>query len=569
MEVEEVLDLSSSPLARGASVVTGDRPVEGPVDLAAALDGAAARLDPSLGEGYVLSLDRSGGASAAAGSLAALNRLRSVVGSASAGAVTGTQTLTDAPAFGLRSVNECFYGERWTPEDRIFVMRAAAGYGANAYVYGPSADRRTGGLWREPYSGTERRVMEEFARECVASGVEPIWRISPAAPLEPEKAITISDAEEMELLIAKIRHMIDLGFSRILIAFDDLTAGLDAVTAATFAGSPHPLAAAHASVLRAVGEAVGHERLIACPLHYWGIEPSPYREEFGRGFPAEVPVCWTGPSVISDSICAPDARRVADEVGHPVLVWDNYPVNDWDMDGISALPLHARPGLDNLVVPRRLPLAPSTGRDPGLSDVVIGIGTNMALDPYAGLPAALTVFDFAWEGESYRPEDSWRAAVVSLGIDVDALATLADSAGPGSGVVRGVPSRLARACAAVFLSDDPLADGILDALDVVVAEHVDALAVLRAQPGRLTRDLQPWILELGRQCQLALLAAAALRAPIAERSALVVELSGALGRRSAVVVASGMGRALADYARGLLAGGTPQIDVPDSTSFGY
>lgn len=564
-----MLDPGSSPLATSADTTTTAGSLAARPTLAAAVDGAADRIDPTAGDGYTISIDSDGRAAVTAGSRAALNRLRTVIASSVEATWDGVRAVADSPRIPVRSVHECFYGERWSPEDRLAVMRFAAAFGANAYVYGPSADRRTGGLWREPYQGTERDQLAEFARQARREGVEPIWRISPAAPLEPELAIRMTDPADAATLVAKVQHVLELGFERILIAFDDLTAGLDAEAAARFADADHPLAAAHASAIRSLGETVGHDRLIACPLHYWGDDPSPYRREFGRGFASEVPVVWTGPAVISDAITAGQTRAVAEELGHPLWLWDNYPVNDWDLDGIAALALHARPGLDNLVTPRRLPLAASTGRDPELADVVVAMGGNLALDPYTGLPAALTLLDFAWSGAGYRPDASWRAAVELIGADPEALALLADAAGPGSGVPSGRPSAFATACARVFVAEDPFSDDVTAELDAVVHRHVEALGRLRARPSRLTRELQPWLVELGRQCQFALLAIATLRATTGEKADLAAELGGALSRRSQVAVGSGMGRALAEYARGLVAGGVPQVDVPDRESFGH
>ncbi|MEI3848765.1 MULTISPECIES: beta-N-acetylglucosaminidase domain-containing protein [Microbacterium] len=464
-------------------------------------------------------------------------------------------------AIPVRSVNECFYGERWVPQDRISVLEHAAEAGANAYVYGPSADRRTGGLWRDRYDGVEGEVLADFATAARALGVEPIWRVSPSAPLEPERGMRLTDPEDLAELVGKIDSVFALGFERVLIAFDDLTHGLDAQAAEVFADAAHPLAAAHAAVVRAVGEAVGHHRLIVCPLHYWGAEPSSYRRAFGAGFPAEVPVIWTGRAVISDEITAREAQGVADELGHPLWLWDNYPVNDWDMDGIGADVLHvSAAGLDNLVTPRRLPLAPLRARDAALAGVLQGMGANLALDPWTGIPAASTLLAFAADPVSYDPDLAWRRAVERLDTAPDALAVLADAAGPGSGAPIAAPSSLARACGRV-LAEGP-EPGVLHALEEAIASHVDALVTLRARPSRLTWELRPWLVELGRQCHLVSLAVAALRSSGEERGDLVVALRGALLHASTVSVASGAGRALAEYARGMMAGGTPAIDVP-------
>lgn len=524
------------------------------------VDRLASQGNWSAGPGeYHVTLDSSGRARIAASTQAALNRARTVIECQPPVPDGMCMDIRDRGRISQRAVLECFYGDRWSPDDRSHIIGEAAALGANAYVYGPSADRRTGGLWRLHYQAHEREQMQALALDARGHGMTPIWRVSPAAPLEVRRAIGLIDDSETRTLITKIEDTLSLGFGRVLIAFDDITAGIDAESARTFKVSRHPLAEAHASIINAVVREVGAENVLACPTHYWGTESSAYRFVFGDVLHQDVEVCWTGPSVISESISAADARRVSEDLGHSVWIWDNYPVNDWDLAGISAQPLQTREGLDNLVQPRRAPLAPLTGRDPKLGDVITGYGTNMALGAHMGLPAAQTALDFAWLGEGYDSLSSWSSAARRSGVNPSALDVFANSAGPLSGGSDRSPSHFARTCARVLAADDPSAPEVLEALDRQIEQQLEALVALRRTPSPLIRELHPWIMELGRQCLFAELASAGLQRSQAEASGLSTELSGALAQPSIVSMVSGMGRALAEYVRGLVAGGTPEL----------
>ena len=64
----------------------------------------------------------------------------------------------------------------------------------------------------------------------------------------------------------------------------------------------------------------------------------PYLDALARVLPSDVPIGWTGASVVNDEITADDARARARALGgRPPLLWDNVPVNDAVM---SRPPLH-------------------------------------------------------------------------------------------------------------------------------------------------------------------------------------------------------------------------------------
>jgi hypothetical protein len=241
-------------------------------------------------------------------------------------------------------------------------------------------------------------------------------------------------------------------------------------------------------------------------------------------------------------------------------VWDNYPVNDWDLNSPTASLLSALPGLDNAVAARRLPLSPLAGRDPELPSVAHIYAANAAVDPVSGMPAMATALDYAWSGPAYRWEDSWASALRATAIPEQALVTLADASGPVLGGPTELASKFARACARVLAAEIiERRDAALDALDLVIDEHVDALRAVRATGSAFAVEVQPWTQELARQCTLARLAILSIRTDIAERAPISRALQDALAQPSTRTMVSGAGRLLAEYARGLAAGGMPDI----------
>jgi len=67
-------------------------------------------------------------------------------------------------------------------------------------------------------------------------------------------------------------------------------------------------------------------------------------------------VHWTGIGVVPHSITTAQAAEAKAAFGHDILIWDNYPVNDY---------AHGR-----------ILLAAYSGREPGLADQVVGVISN-------------------------------------------------------------------------------------------------------------------------------------------------------------------------------------------------
>jgi hypothetical protein len=86
---------------------------------------------------------------------------------------------------------------------------------------------------------------------------------------------------------------------------------------------------------------------------------------------------------------------VARQIRHPLILWDNYPVNDLHMSD-------------------ELHLGPLTGRDPRLPEAVYGYLNNPLLQESLSLIPLATCFDYAAAPAAYDPEESWREAIEEL-----------------------------------------------------------------------------------------------------------------------------------------------------------
>jgi len=104
-----------------------------------------------------------------------------------------------------------------------------------------------------------------------------------------------------------------------------------------------------------------------------------------------VPIMWTGPEVVPPRIPAAPARTLAEALGHPVLLWENFPVNDGPMRGV----LH---------------LGPYPWRDPELPGATAGVIVNLMGHPLATRVGAELAGRF-WADPTIDPEQAWAEAI--------------------------------------------------------------------------------------------------------------------------------------------------------------
>jgi len=370
----------------------------------------------------------------------------------------------------VRGVIEGFYGPPWSFDTRRTVMRALAARGMNAYVYAPKDDAFHRGRWREPYPSAELAALLELHEDLRDLGVRFGFALSPGLDIDYD------DAADRAALWRKLEPFSTAGVDWFVLAFDDVPLR---------SGS----GAAQASLTRWVRDQAPGSEVSVVPTDYVGTRASPYLTELTTALPPDTDVMWTGPTVVSPTITTEDARARREAAGGlPLLVWDNYPVND----AFMTASLH---------------LGPLTGRDPGLAGPCRGLLANPMPQGAASFVALATVADYLADPEHYDPASAWERA----------LAAVPSDAGPA-------PFRaLARACAASALSRRvPLADlvdavraGDAGALDTLEAElHLVSTATVGLRP-ELRDEVEPWAAQATREAGAGLAAVNLLRGPSA------------------------------------------------------
>jgi hyaluronoglucosaminidase len=134
-------------------------------------------------------------------------------------------------------------------------------------------------------------------------------------------------------------------------------------------------------------------------MGYAGTGRTPYRDAFGSALDPQIGVYWTGPAVVPEAITLAELDSAADAFGHELLLWDNYPANDF--------------------APERLFLGPLVGRDRGLAGGrLAGIVANGMVQAVPSKLAFATVADYAREPAAYDPVRAFERALREHGAEV-------------------------------------------------------------------------------------------------------------------------------------------------------
>jgi len=278
----------------------------------------------------------------------------------------------------VAGVIEGFYGPPWTHDERLDLIRFCGAHGLNTWVYAPKDDPYHRRLWREPYPDGDLARIAELAAESGRHGVELAYAIAPGL------SIRAGDESELEALEAKREQLRGAGVRAFQLLWDDIDP--DAVSAVAQAEIANFFA--------------GGEPLVVCPMGYAGTEETPYRRAFAPPLDPEIVLYWTGPEVVSTGIEREEldlaVRSFAD---HDLLLWDNYPVNDW--------------------APETLFLGPLRGRDPQLVHGKLhGIVANAMVQCAPSKLALATVAEWARDPDAYDPVASYERALRDHGAEV-------------------------------------------------------------------------------------------------------------------------------------------------------
>jgi hypothetical protein len=368
---------------------------------------------------------------------------------------------------GWRGVIEGFYGPPWSWDQRLATMAWCHQRDMTHYVYAPKDDPLHRQRWRDPYPDED---LAGFERLVAAGTLRVGFGISPGLSMDD------AAATDRAALAAKVDQVLDTGVHDVVLALDD-------IPPAPGQGRRHGALAAWLAEHLA-----GRAGLVLVPTDYTSTRPTPYLVELLATCPEHVPIAWTGPTVVCDTISVADAEgRAAALGGRPPLVWDNYPVND-------------------TVMADRLFLAPLRGRDPTLADVTDGWLCNPMVQPGASLLPLASAAAFLAGGD---PETAWSEAVDALG--VRPLAEACDGVRPLVLVE------------SLSVAAPPSEDG---GTGPVTEDWVDALAELRswleevrafcaappAEPEWVTTEAAPWVAQSATEAEVCLQAVRTLEA---------------------------------------------------------
>lgn len=324
---------------------------------------------------------------------------------ANGGLVPGA-VIEDAPALRRRGIIEGFYGEPWSHEERLAALRLAGRVKLNSYVYAPKDDPWHRERWRELYPTDALQRLVELAREGEAYGVDVVVALHPAG------SMVFADDAEHELLAAKATQLLDAGIPSVALLFDDvpMTPTNDADRErfgddGAGVGTAHALTATRfmADVLR---PRQADAELLVVATDYAGTGASDYRTAFAAGLPDDTYVWWTGRDIVVGDITRADIDAAGEVFGDRLLLWDNFPVNDFDRGRAFLGPLVGR-----------------TGDVEG--SALHGAWTNPMVEFAPGCFGMAAFADWAWNPAAYDPDRAARAALrIVAGTDAAALAPL-------------------------------------------------------------------------------------------------------------------------------------------------
>lgn len=447
--------------------------------------------------GYRLAVGRPGGRDTVAlagvgddGLFHAAQTLRAVL--AGGGAKVPGVLVRDWPAAPVRGIAEAFYGQPWTREQRLAQLDFMGRTKQNRLLLAPGDDPYRTTAWRQEYPREQQEEFRALAERARANRVVLGWAVTPG------QSMCLSSAADRAALARKLDAMWELGFHAFQVQFQDVSYtewGCEE-DRERFGKGPKAAAKAHAEV---AGELAAHlaarhpgaAPLSLLPTEFYQDGATAYRTALAAALDERVEVAWTGVGVVPRTITGKELAGARSALGHPMVLMDNYPVNDWD--------------------PGRIFLGPYAGREPAVAGGSAALLANAMPQGTLSRIPLFTAADFAWNPRGYRPGESWAAAVRELaGPDArtrEAVAALAGNSA-GSGLKQEESAYLAPLVEQFWkarAAGDPAAG----------TELRKAFTVLREAPGRmpaLAGEAGPWLERLSRYGAAGELAVDVLRA---------------------------------------------------------
>jgi hyaluronoglucosaminidase len=314
--------------------------------------------------------------------------------------------MNSAKTFHRRGIVEGFFGPLWSMAHRRRLLKFGAARGMNTYLYAPKDDPYHRKLWRLPYPDAQWRQLVRLIAATQKQQIDFVYGFHPG------EGLRFGDDRAVAVLLRKAERFYEAGVRTFAVLFDDIPSRLnDPRDRREFKNS---LARAEgnwlAKILAAQPPSWSSVEWWICPSYYsedlllervFGQFEPEFLETLAKYLPPNIPCFWTGPSVVSKTISLSDMQRIVKKIARPLLLWDNYPVNDLSMRD-------------------ELHIGPLTGRDPRLPQAVYGYLNNPLLQEDLSFVPLATCFDYARSPAEYRAELSWMK-IVRQRFGVDAL----------------------------------------------------------------------------------------------------------------------------------------------------
>ncbi|WP_372183777.1 beta-N-acetylglucosaminidase domain-containing protein [Xanthomonas axonopodis] len=309
-----------------------------------------------------------------------------------------TLTIQDYPAMPIRGTIEGFYGAPWSMSDRSKHIDFLARTKANTFIYSPKDDPYARDRWREPYPRATLKALGQLAATAKRNHVDFVYAISPGP------TVCFSDPADAKALLRKFDAFRALGVRSFYVALDDIeytkwNCERDKTTFGESGAQAAGIAQSHLLNLVQADLVARHDaaaELIMVPTEYYDAKESPYKEALRKHLDPKIVVQWTGTDVVPPAISIPDARAATKAFGRKTLLWDNYPVNDFETSA------------------GRLLMAPYARREAGLSAELSGIVSNPMNQEAPSRVAVMGVTAFAWNDKDYDAQRTWHAAARDL-----------------------------------------------------------------------------------------------------------------------------------------------------------
>jgi hyaluronoglucosaminidase len=326
----------------------------------------------------------------------ALQTLNQAIERGDAGVRIPIAVIEDGPAIPIRGIVEGYYGTPWTFEERTAMLRFMQDHRLNTYLYAPKSDPYHRERWSDPYPLELQQEFRRLLKDAKKRHIEMYYTISPGYIKEGVYAFDYTNESDFERLFAKIDHMHDLGFHQFGLLLDDIDYALDDASKERFPGPGE----AHAYICNRLAAHVrsygADANFVMCPTEYHEIPDSPYRTALRKHLDTDIGVFFTGDNVCAESIRTNQLIAANKAFGHPIWIWDNFPVSDFTY-GVREF------------------IAPLRNRTRDMGDHVAAYLINPSNQYAISTIGMATMAEYAWDPHRYDPDTAFQRALKQWG----------------------------------------------------------------------------------------------------------------------------------------------------------